>query len=138
MAFVNEYIADADVKKYDIESIDKKFVVGGTHSRNWTIDRDRDIYLRVVSRGREEIAHRSTWTLFRGGDLVVVDLELLSTTGGIGQASSAHFKLRRLSMPQHLEDRRSEVVADLREALTAHKDGGVFATATSFSLTLDV
>ncbi|NKI93551.1 hypothetical protein [Rhizobacter sp. SG703] len=132
MAFSNEYISDADVKKYDLESIDQKFVVGGTHSRDWTIDRDRNIYLRVVTRGREEMAHVSTWTLFRHGDLVAVELELQGTTGGVAQASSAYIKVRRTDLPEHLQALRSDVLADFREALVAYGDGGVFNTATSF------
>ena len=30
MTFINEYISAEDLKKYDIENIDKRFIVGGT------------------------------------------------------------------------------------------------------------
>jgi hypothetical protein len=138
MAFVNEYISAADVQRYDIDAINERFIIGGTRSRSWTIDRDRDIYLRIVTRGREEVASISKWTLFRRGDLIVVELDLVGTTGGIGKPSSSHYKLLRMSMPSHLESQRNEVIADLREALLCYRDGGVYATATTFSLTLDI
>jgi hypothetical protein len=48
MGFVNEYITEADIKKYDIEGVDKKFIVEGVISRGWTIDRERDIWLMEV------------------------------------------------------------------------------------------
>ena len=51
MAFVNEFIPPEDVEKYHLSEIDKRFVVGGTSSRQWTIDRRRDVYLRNVARG---------------------------------------------------------------------------------------
>ncbi|WP_200958258.1 hypothetical protein [Massilia sp. Root335] len=60
MAFINEFIPEADIKKYGIEEINKKYIVGGTKSGQWTIDRDRDIYLRCVARGREEYRSEST------------------------------------------------------------------------------
>jgi len=53
MAFVNEHIPQEDVEKYGLESIDKNFIVGGTNSRAWTIDRERNIYLRNVTRGEK-------------------------------------------------------------------------------------
>lgn len=138
MAFVNEYITEEDAKKYTLEAIDQKFIVGGTRSRQWTADVGRRIFLRLVSRGREELSHTSTWILFWHGDLVVVGLDLIGTSGGRAQPSSAHYRMRSLEIPAHLADRRDEILADLKEALTAYKDGGVYATATSFTMTLDV
>ena len=44
MAFVNERIPEADVEKYGLEAIDEQHLVGCTNSRDWTIDRARDIY----------------------------------------------------------------------------------------------
>ena len=34
MAFMNEYISKEDNKKYKIDEINKKFIVGGTRSRD--------------------------------------------------------------------------------------------------------
>lgn len=137
MAFVNEYICDDDYKKYDIEKIDEGYVVGGTSSNSWTIDRDRDVYLRSVARGREEFSHWSTWTLYWHGDLIVLDLENLSTSGPTGGVCHGHKRVRSIQIPLHLEEHRVEILSDLKDALTAYKDGGVFARASDYTLTLD-
>ena len=44
MAFVNEFISAEDVAKYGLKAIDEQFKSNGTNSRDWTIDRERDIY----------------------------------------------------------------------------------------------
>lgn len=138
MAFVNEYISAEDSKKYDIDGINKRFIVGGTNARDWTIDHERGIYLRMVAWGREEFSHQSTWTFYWHGELLVLELENISTTGSTGGTRSGHKRLRSIEIPQHLEPKRAEIIADLKEALTAYKDGGVFATATTYALTFDV
>jgi hypothetical protein len=138
VTFVNEYIPIEDIKKYDIENINKRFIVGGTNSQSWTIDREKNIYLRTVARGREEFSHQSTWTFYWRGELLEVELENISTTGSRGGACSGHKRLRNIEIPQHLETRKAEIISDLKEALAAYKDGGIFATATTYTLTLDI
>jgi hypothetical protein len=138
MAFRNEYISREDVEKYGLETVDEKFIVGGTRARDWTIDRDREIYLRVVARGREEFAHLSTWTMYWKGELMEVDIENISTAAPIGGEGRAHKRVRRISIPPRLETERSLILSDLKEALTAYKTGGVFSTVSSYSLQLDV
>lgn len=135
MAFVNEYIPEADSEKYGIKEINKRFLSTGT---SWTIDRERDIYLRNVAHGREEFRHQSTWTFYWHGELLVVKLDMVKAGGKRGEACWAHKKIRGIELPQHLEGKRAEILNDLREALTAYKDGGVFATATTYTLTLDL
>ncbi|MBS0355280.1 MAG: hypothetical protein JSR83_15435 [Proteobacteria bacterium] len=138
MAFVNEYLSEDDCKKYEIHLIDERFVVGGTSSNSWTIDRDRNIYLRTVARGREEFSHLSTWTLYWHEDLIVLELENLSTSGPTGGVCHGHKRVRSIEIPPHLEDKRADILSDLKDALTAYKDGGVYARATEYTLTLDV
>ncbi len=138
MAFINEYIPEADVKKYGIEEIDKRFIVGGTRARDWTIDREREIYLRNVANGREEIRYQSTWTLYWKGELITLVLHLLGGAGKRGEPGWSHWKLHHIYIPSYLEDCRDEILADLKDALTAYKDGGVFSSNTTYSVTLDV
>lgn len=138
VAFVNEYISEEDFKAYGLEEIDKKFVVGRVRSPQWTINRDANIYLRCVARGREERGHRSTWVFFWRGEMLKVYLENLDMKGQPGGPRQGHKRVRRIEMPAYLEERQEEILGDLREALVAYKDGGVFATATSYTLTLDI
>lgn len=138
MAFVNEYIAEADIEKYGIKDINQRFVVGGTSARDWTIDRERDIYLRNVANGREEFRYQSTWTFYWHGELLVVRLDLIEGRGKRGESGWSHYKLRHIDMPEHIQDKYSVIVDDLKEALTAYKDGGVFSTNTTYTVTLDI
>lgn len=77
--FFNERISSEDANEYNLSEIDKKFVVGGARSRSWTIDRERNMYIRIVSQGREDISHQTAWTFFWGGELLVVELDNIST-----------------------------------------------------------
>ena len=138
MTFINEYIPDPDVKKYDLEEIDKQFIVGGTYARAWTIDRARDIYLRKVAIGREEFRHQSTWTFYWKGTLLTVELDMVDAGGVRGGHGWSHYKLRHMYIPPELTSKREEIIADLREALTDYKGGGVHSTRTTSDTTLDV
>lgn len=138
MAFINERIPAADVVKYRIEEIDKHYVIGGTSARDWTVDRARDIYLRHVASGREEFLGYQAWTLRWKGALIRVDLEMVSASGGHGGPAKGHKRVRRIDIPADLEAHRDEILSELRLALIAYKDGGIYATATEYTLTLDI
>ncbi len=138
MAFINEYITESDLKKYDLEEIDKRFIVGGTHARAWTIDRDRDIYLRRVANGREEFRHQSSWSFYWKGTLLTVELDTIGAGGERGGHGWTHYKLRHLWIPPELDGKREEILADLREALTDYKGGGVYSSLSTCDTTLDV
>ena len=96
MAFVNEYTPAEDIEKYGLEEIDKKFVVGGTNSSQWTIDRGRDIYLRCVARGaanQPEIFNQTTWTFYWHEVPITLRLDFLEGRGGRGEPGWSHWKL---------------------------------------------
>jgi hypothetical protein len=138
MSFVNEYISAEDIAKYGLDSIDKGFVVGGVRSRSWTVDHERNIYLRIVARGREDNFQCSTWTFFWRGELIVLGLENISTSGAPGGSREGHKKLRSIVVPDKFKGLEKEIIKDLIEALVAYKDGGVHSTASSYSLVLDI
>ncbi len=133
--FVNEYIPEADIEKYGIREINKSFLCNDFH---WTVDRERDMYLRKVERGREEFRHQSTWTFYWHGELLRVEIDAVEAGGDRGGYCWSHKKIRGLQIPHNLEGRRNEILNNLKEALLAYKDGGVFATATAYTLTLDI
>jgi hypothetical protein len=138
MAFINEFIPAADIQKYGIEEINKKFIVGGTKSSQWTIDRDRDIYLRCVARGREEYRSETTWTFYWGGELIPVELHMLAGGGKRGEPGRTHWKIHHIYIPPHLQNMRNDILKDLKDALLAYKDGGVYSVNTAYSIILDV
>lgn len=147
MPFVNEYIPPEDVTKYHIEEINKKVHLGFNHSRQWTIDRERDIYFREVGRGREEFFYVTTNTFYWKGRLTWVTLEGLSRKDAqqadgdrFGydeptdpRSSFLIFKVLRWSegdlsaLSPELKARRVEVILSLKQALEASKGGvGVY------------
>lgn len=146
MGFVNEYIPEADVEKYSIKAIDEEFVVGGTKSRQWTIDRSRDIYLRCVSRGAggdPDIRNQMEWTLYWKGNLLTLRLDLLEGQGESGELGWSHWRLVWLKgsqgVPAHLKSQRIQILETLEEALTAYQGAGVYSAAySSYSVTLDI
>lgn len=142
MTFVNEYVSPEDAEKYHLADIDAKFR-WGNESRDWTIDRERDIYLRNISWGREEeTLHESLWTFYWKGTLLTLRLDLLHATGKRGGAAWSHWRLVRLNgtngLPSALKEHKQAILDDLRYALLAHKDGGVSSKSTDFTVTLDM
>lgn len=142
MAFVNEYITPEDAEKYRLAEIDAKFV-GGNKSRDWTIDRERDIYLRNVSMGRDEdTKHEGLWTFYWNGTLLTLRLDLLGGKGKAGDPGWSHWRLVRLNgtngVPTALKGHRQSILDDLKQALLTYKDGGVFSLNTDYSVTLEL
>jgi hypothetical protein len=67
---------------------------GGNESRDWTIDRERDIYLRNLAIGREEeFRHQGYWTLYWKGTALTIRLDLLAGKGRPGQPGWSHWRL---------------------------------------------
>ena len=142
MPFVNEYISPEDAEKYCLRDIDAK-VIGRNESRDWTIDRSRDIYLRNVAMGRnEDTKHESLWTFYWKGSLLTLRLDLRGGQGAAGAPGWSHWLLVYINgsegLPSPLAPHRQNVLDDLQQALTAYKDGGVFAVNTSYNVTLDL
>jgi hypothetical protein len=138
MAFVNEYIPEADFEKYGLAEIDSKFLTTGVKSRDWTVDRERNIYLRQVTTYREDMENIARWNLFWKGDLLWLDKKVLEATGQLGGAIWVHLRITNFKIPLHLVQHQDEIFEDLREAFLAYRDGGVFSTCTEFSMQLDI
>ena len=139
MAFVNERIPEADVEKYGLEKIDNELLsIGKTYSRTWTIDRTRDIYLREVAVGRDELSHISTWTFYWKGALIWFKREELEFKGARGAPCWSHARVYNFDIPIPLQNRREEIFQDLHDAFLAYKTGGIYATCTEFSMQLDI
>lgn len=138
MNFINEHISTEDVLKYDLGEIDKRYVVGGTSSRSWTIDRKRNIYLRMVSRGREEFSHISNWTFFWKGQLIEIEIATIEARGGPGEDCWAHKRVTKIVFPSNSKLSLDDVARDLEDALLAYKDNGVFSVAKKYDLMLEI
>jgi hypothetical protein len=147
MAFVNEFISAEDVEKYGLKTIDQKFIVGGTNARDWTIDREREIYLRNVAIGggaEPEIRNQTKWTFYWRGTPLTLRLDLLDAGGEPGEPGWSHWKLVWVNgsygLPENLKSCKVQILEDLRAALVACQGlGGVYSAGYSdYSVTLDI
>lgn len=145
MTFINEFTPPEDVEKYRFAEIDEHFVMGGTSSRQWTIDRERNIYLRNVARGAGseiEVRGQLKWTFYWRGHELTLRLDLLEGSGGRGEPGWSHWRLVWLNgsngLSESLKPHRREILADLKDALLAYKDFGAYSTNTDYSVTLDI
>jgi hypothetical protein len=133
MAFVNEFVSEEEAQKYGLEEIDRRY----RHSSfrpQWTVDRERDIYLREVESGREETTNRHGFTLYWNGVLIFVRL----TRRGQGVPSAegwTEWTLIGNPIPDDLQKEREKIIADLKAALTAYKDFGVYSVTTHHTAT---
>lgn len=132
MPFVNEYISDEDIKWYGIEEADRR-LFNITFRPEWTINRERDVYLRLVGSGREEFANHKRFALYWEGKLILIRLD--QQTGRSSAGCSVHYELLGIELATDLASSRPQVLMDLKEALTTYAGGGVNArsqNATSF------
>ena len=133
MAFVNEFVPAEDIKKYGLEEIDRHYRHETFHSQ-WTVDRERDIHLRQVDSGREEHANYSGFIFYWKGTLMFVRL----THRGGGERHGeqwTEWTLLSAAIPDGLQEKRAEIIADLKAALTAYKEFGCYSTSSNHTAT---
>lgn len=147
MGFVNEFIPEEDVEKYGLKAIDEKFVVGGTEARDWTIDRERNIYIRNVANGGSsdpDIRNQTKWSFYWHGYTLYLRLDLIAGGGGRGEPGWSHWKLVWLNdggncgLTTDLKEEKEQILADLKEALVAYKDFGIYSTNTDYQVILEI
>jgi hypothetical protein len=145
MAFVNEYIPEEDLKKYNFAELNKRPRKGGSSAaRDWTINREADIWLHEFYTEFDHTAPDggytgiSVWNYYWKGTLMLVEVKGLEAGGGRGKHCWSRKKLLSINIPPELESQCSQILKDLEAAFTAYKDGGVFSSSTSFSFTLEV
>lgn len=137
MTFINEYIPAEDKKKYNMTP-DSNFYLAGTNS--WTVDRERDMFLLPRTGGGPESAPGVTnWAFYWKGHLLDVRLRLIDAgDDSTGLHGWQHTRLLGIGdMPPTLQEKRAQIVSDLKDALTANKGLGVYSTYTAYEVTLD-
>lgn len=134
MTFINEYISIQDIEKYQIKAVDKSFLKDEEHPQ-WTIDRDRDIYLRYISNEREELSNRLTYYFFWKGSPIVVTID--AYTNNIGSELHWHYELRKIDIPPLSISSKDHIIDDLKEALKTHGVRGVYSNNRKFTVNFD-
>lgn len=139
--YVNEPISKEDRKKYKIDYWNERTACPND---TWTINRDREIFLRHKEREREVDIPTNNYFFCWSGYLLHVVVNVVS--GGCGLPTWQHYSLESIGdfgacssriFPVDLEPKRSELLDDLRWALTAHRGDGVFSESPNFMATFD-
>lgn len=140
MAFVNEYIAEADYEKYDLRKVCGEHNRWShdvrMHSNHWTIDRERDAFLIKIWSHRD--SQFEGWAFYWKGEWVFFEMTGLGG-GGIRPDGSCWYgyQVKGFELTVQLEMNRSEVVADLERALGDYCGGGVFSNCKQGSATIE-
>ena len=133
MAFVNEYVSEEDIKKFDLDDLwhrwhrvwDGKFPPG--HRHTWTVDRERGAYFKPMRVGREEHSNRYEGVLFWNGIEWQVDIDLADNSSA--SFNDVPFKrvwdLVRIQHPEGKSVPRDEIILILKEALIAFGYQGI-------------
>lgn len=67
MTFVNEFVSDEDIKKYDLPSVWMKIKGSTPFQYLWTINHKRNVFLIEYSGGREELSNHIDFALWWDG-----------------------------------------------------------------------
>jgi hypothetical protein len=148
MAFITEYIPADDIEKYGIKDICKFFMVG-CYEADWMIDRERNTYLLYLKSGREEAAQDLEFYFYWQGHATFLRVHRNGggTRGGPGWSHysflrmgrpEVHFTvIKEILLPDELKQHQAQIIADLKDALIAFKDFGMYSTSTESTTTFD-
>ena len=135
MTFVNEYVSEEDFKKYGFEEIDRCY--GKSNARpDWTIDRENDVYLRWIVSGEDEFKNQHDFIFYWKETLIFVRLRI-SNGKVLGSRGWANWRLVIMNLPEELQEKKPEIIADLKAALTVYKDFGVYSTLIEHTATFE-
>lgn len=134
MGYVNEYISDENKSKYGVFP----GRIFHTTTESWTFDKDKESFLLRRSGPHPEGTPGVTqWAFHWSGHLLKVDLKKIEN--GADSTGTHGWEKTRVQSIQGLppDADRSALVADLRDALTAHKGLGVLSTYTTYEVFLE-
>jgi hypothetical protein len=130
MAFVNEYVSEENVKKYDLNGLWRKVTYGELpegFEHTWTWDSERDSFYIPMSTGREEYSNQTTGILYYKGIAWVV--RVCVEAGGSRNFSENPFNaiwgLIFIKHPDGEEAPIEALIPVLKDALAAYKTSGV-------------
>ena len=124
MAFINEYISEEDFKKYDIKGICEQFDIS-FYRLAWTVDREKAIFLIFLADKSCADGYFGSKLLFYWkGSPIRVDLMKAGAGGSYKEKSFCRWALQKIELPEALEEQMA-IMAELKNALTAYKAGGI-------------
>ncbi len=126
MPFVREHVSDTDAEKYGFEALSKTFRTPIFHLKDsWTIDREQNIFLSWLRRGREEYWADQDFLLWWDGVPIKVFITGSSTEESSGKIVTT-WESPGLDIPENFQHTREEVICVLKDALKAFKTVGYY------------
>lgn len=143
MTFINEKISEEDKEKYGISEINRKASVVDVGSQ-WTIDKEKNVYLRRMHDDRE-VHNHVEFNLFWKGSLLIILLKYDFEWDGLNPVRKASKTwsiisfagLSTFALPNTLEKYREEITVDLKEALTAYGEYGIYSKIPDYTVNFD-
>lgn len=139
MAFVNEYIPEADYEKYDLRRIigeQNPFQPGYMFARTWTIDREKDEFIAKIWTHRE--AEFDGWAFYWKGEWMFFEMAVRDAWDKPEEDSCwSLYEIKGFTVPRHLVRQQSQIVDELRAGFSAYAGGGVFVQRTHRSASID-
>ncbi len=140
MAFINEYIPESDYGKHDLRRVcmahNLRWRQDHMHSEQWTIDRERDIFLIKVWSHHE--SDFSGWAFCWKGHWMFFEE---TGMGGGGPKSDGTcwfgYRIKGFSVPPEVAHERDAIVKDLTQAFADNCGGGVFSPYTRGTATVE-
>ena len=140
MAFINEYIPEADYEKYNLLKVlgEKNLVHrGDVYSQQWTIDRESNIFLVKTWSHHEETFHG--WAFYWKGEWVFFEMRPYGHKGKLGDKYFWNgYLIRNINIPALVESDRKLIYIAIEDALLAYKEGGVFSPNYDFESSVTV
>lgn len=136
MAFVNEYIPEADKKKHQITDQSNFYRAGASQ---WTVDRERELFL--VYRGGfgpDGPQDQNFWAFYWCGHLLdvhVQNMEVRQDSDGNVHARKRIIQIN--GMTPELEQSKPQILEDLRSALSVYGVAGLLIPTKSYELELE-
>ncbi|MGQ0597917.1 hypothetical protein [Aquabacterium sp.] len=136
MAFMNEWVSEEDIKKYNLPGVWMK-VKGRTPLQYaWTIDRDRSVFLIDYASGREEFSNHIDFVLCWDGEIHKARLISDPDHGGLENVITTWY-LIGIDSPSDSHHNRDEVMSMLKEALRGYKLSGVVTPIQNHTAVFD-
>jgi hypothetical protein len=135
MAFVNEYIPEADYEKYDLRRICGEHNLahrGDMHSRHWTIDRSIDSFLIEIWSHYQSA--ETGWAFYWQGNWIFFER---FTRDALKDLSHTNNMIRGMVLPLHIAEKKAELLAALSAAFSAEACGGVFGDFENRTATIE-
>ncbi len=133
MAFVNEYIPQEDLIKYNFEELRKRPRKGPMRDNDWTIDREADIWLHEYYVQSDHTAPAggytgiSGWYFYWKGTLMFLEIKSIDAAYIQGKSFRCKKKLLNINIPETLKNKSDIIFDDLEQAFNAEHGGCVYS-----------